>query len=38
MVEVWFTGYCSYLVNKPDDGEDLGVWWRNGKLNTVLTL
>ena len=32
MAEEWLIGYCSYLVNKLDDGEKVGVhvWWRNG--------
>ena len=38
MLEEWSTEHCSYLVNRPDDGEDMGVWWRNSRLNTVLTL
>ena len=38
MAEEWLIGYCSHLVNEFDDGEDVGVWWRNGRLNTILTL
>ena len=30
MVEEWSTEHYSYLVNKPVDGDDVGVWQRNG--------